>query len=183
MESLKKCFRCSGIELVTKYNMYMAIPVNTALWGCASWSMPEKMRRRIRAFHHQSVRSIVRIKMHIVETYRIKNSPMVLQYPVHNWHREEETTGLDRKGDLDGRDENPTTTTHLLDEYNPRTSPRNTYALQSIHEMPNTPLAATSRKALQKHGRHKQKTKRLPQNFPARGGNRTPYPNRKQPWN
>ena len=55
MGSLKPFFRCPGIELATKYKVYMAIPVNTALWGCESWSMTEKMRRRIRAFHHQSI--------------------------------------------------------------------------------------------------------------------------------
>jgi len=72
--SLKTFFRCPGIELATKYKVYMAIPVNTALSGCESWSMTAKMRRRIRAFHHQSVRSILWIIMRIVETYRIKNS-------------------------------------------------------------------------------------------------------------
>ena len=72
--SLKTFFRCPGIELATKYKVYMAIPVNTALWGCESWSMTAKMRRRIRAFHHQSVRSILRINIHIVETYRTNNS-------------------------------------------------------------------------------------------------------------
>ena len=42
--------------------------------------------------------------------------PMVLQHPVYTRHREEETTGLDRKGGPNRRDKNPTTTTHVLDE-------------------------------------------------------------------
>jgi hypothetical protein len=47
----------------------------------------------------------------------LNNPPMVLQHPsMHNGHREEETTGLDRKGDPNERDENPMTTTHALDE-------------------------------------------------------------------
>ena len=79
MGSLKPFFRCPGIELATKYKVYMAIPVNTALWGCESWSMTENMRRRIRAFHHQSIRSILRINMHMVETCRIKN-PTIRQW-------------------------------------------------------------------------------------------------------
>jgi hypothetical protein len=37
------------------------------------------MRRRIRAFHHQSIRSILRINMHMVEKCRIKN-PTICQW-------------------------------------------------------------------------------------------------------
>jgi hypothetical protein len=41
------------------------------------------------------------------------NPPMVLQHPMFIGHQ---TTGLDRKGGPNGRDENSTTTTHILDE-------------------------------------------------------------------
>ena len=118
--SLKPFFRCPGIQLVTKYKVYMAIPVNTALcWGCESWSITEKMRWRIRAFHNQSIGSILRINMHMVDKCRIKN-PTICQWFCNTYtlarHREEETTGLDRKGGPNRRDKNPTTTTHVLDE-------------------------------------------------------------------
>ena len=44
------------------------------------------------------------------------NAPMVLQHPsVYIGHREE-TTGLDRNGGPNGRDEISMTTTHFLDE-------------------------------------------------------------------
>ena len=67
------------------------------------------------------------------------NLPMILQHPVYNRHREEETTGLDRKGDPNGRDKiqrqllmswtsNPRKSGHL------QISLRNTYA-QAIHNL------------------------------------------------
>ena len=134
----------------------------------------------------------LRINMHIVETYQIKNST------IRQWFCNIPfIIDIAKKRQLDwiGKvtlTEETKIQRQLLISWTSITqgksdtlqiSPRNTFALQAIHEMPNTPLSATSRKASQKHGRHKQKTKRFPQYFPARGGNRTQDPNRKQPWN
>jgi hypothetical protein len=71
--ALKPFFKCPNIKVETKYNIYMAIPVNTALWGCESWSLTEQARKRLSAFHHTSIRYILGINMHNVQEHRIEN--------------------------------------------------------------------------------------------------------------
>ena len=71
--ALRAFFRCPHIQLSTKYRVFVAIPVNTALWGCDSWALTEKMKNKLRVFYHKSIRSILNINMHEVEAYRITN--------------------------------------------------------------------------------------------------------------
>jgi hypothetical protein len=71
--ALKAFFKCPSIPKNTKYKIYCAIPLNTVLWGCESWSMTEQAKRRLSAFHHTSLRSILGFNMHHVEKHHIKN--------------------------------------------------------------------------------------------------------------
>jgi hypothetical protein len=73
MGSLRSFFRCPHIALTTKCKVYLAIPVNTMLWGCESWSMNADMQRQMQVFHHRNLRSILGVNMLLVETYHITN--------------------------------------------------------------------------------------------------------------
>jgi exonuclease III len=71
--ALKAFFKCPAIPIHSKYRIYCAIPLNTVLWGCESWSLTEQAKRRLSAYHHTSIRSILGINIHHVEKHHIKN--------------------------------------------------------------------------------------------------------------
>ena len=71
--SLKPFFQCPFIELPTKCQVYKAIPINTLLWGCESWSLTESMRQQLEVFHHKSLRHILGVNMFLVETFQLTN--------------------------------------------------------------------------------------------------------------
>ena len=108
--------------------------------------------------------------------------PMVLQHPVYARHREEETTGLNRKGGPNGRDENPMTTTHVLDQYpSEDRTPADIiekYYAQAIHDLIHlcNPIQGVAKTwtAQAKNDKH------LGQNPPTHGGSRTQDPQLKK---
>jgi hypothetical protein len=57
--ALAPLFHSKSIPLRTKYLVYTAIPLNTALWGCESWSLTGNMERRLTTFHHTTIRRIL----------------------------------------------------------------------------------------------------------------------------
>lgn len=42
--ALRSFFRCPYISIIAKYKIYLAIPVNTTLWGCESWSVTANIK-------------------------------------------------------------------------------------------------------------------------------------------
>ena len=73
MGALRDFFRNKYVNLRTKFLIYLAIPINIALWGCESWALTQALTDRLSAFHHKSIRSILGINMHQVKEERIKN--------------------------------------------------------------------------------------------------------------
>jgi hypothetical protein len=57
--ALAPLFHSKSILLQTKYVVYTAIPLNTALWGCESWSLTGNMERVRHTFHHTTIRRIL----------------------------------------------------------------------------------------------------------------------------
>jgi hypothetical protein len=70
--ALGNFFRSSA-DLKTKRQIFLAIPVNTAFYGCESWSLTADLRRRITGFYHKAARRIIGINMFHVEKYHIRN--------------------------------------------------------------------------------------------------------------
>jgi hypothetical protein len=70
--ALMNFFR-SQVPMKTKIQIFMAIPVNTAIYGCESWTLTAAMEKKITAFFHTGLRRIMRINMHQVEEHRIRN--------------------------------------------------------------------------------------------------------------
>jgi hypothetical protein len=48
--ALRAFFRCPHIQLSTKQRVFVPIPVNTALWGCDSWALTEKTKKKVESF-------------------------------------------------------------------------------------------------------------------------------------
>ena len=73
MGALREFFKNDHVNLRTKYLIYLAIPINILLWGCESWGCAKSHIKKMSAFHHKSMRSILGINMHQVQEERIKN--------------------------------------------------------------------------------------------------------------
>ena len=56
-----------------KVLLYQAIPLNTVLWGCESWTLHKALLRELSAFHHKAIRKILGITMQEVRDRRIRN--------------------------------------------------------------------------------------------------------------
>jgi len=70
--ALKNFWRCPA-DLATKHLLFLAIPVNTALYGCESWALTEQLCHSITGFFHTGLRCILGINMHQVKDLGIWN--------------------------------------------------------------------------------------------------------------
>jgi len=84
MGALRPLWKCPYIPLEIKRKVYLAISSNTVLWGCESWAITEKMRRRLEAFHHRSLRMVLGITMWHVEQFGITNTRIRQEMQVPN---------------------------------------------------------------------------------------------------
>ena len=72
--ALYNFFRCPQVPLRAKYQVYMAIPLNTVLHGCEAWGIWAEGMRKLKVFHHHCLRRILRITMWDVQEKRITNA-------------------------------------------------------------------------------------------------------------
>ena len=72
--ALMNLFRNPMVPKDFKLLMYQAVPLNTVLWGCESWTLHRQLLRELKAFHHRAIRRILGINMHEVQERRIRNS-------------------------------------------------------------------------------------------------------------
>ena len=75
-----------------KYLIFIDIPINLVLWGCAIWAIHTFLLRKLEVFLHSSIRRILHIKIYEVKEQRIKNETVresVLTYPTSKniWHQ------------------------------------------------------------------------------------------------
>jgi hypothetical protein len=63
----------STADTWSKQLIFLAIPMNTALYGTESWTLNVELCRRISSFYHTTIRQIIGINMHHVAEYQIKN--------------------------------------------------------------------------------------------------------------
>jgi hypothetical protein len=62
------------VPLDIKLILYLALPLDTALWGCASWALLDAHKKDLEVFHHRSIRRILGISMKRVREERINIS-------------------------------------------------------------------------------------------------------------
>ena len=68
-----KNFWNSSVDLQTKRQIFLAIPVNTALCGCESWTLTTQLRTKVNSFYHKAIRQVLGINMHHAEQFHIRN--------------------------------------------------------------------------------------------------------------
>ena len=73
MGALRHFFNNKHVNLRTKYLIYLAIPINIVLCSCKAWGTTKDHIKKLEAFHHKSIRSILKINMHQVKEQRITN--------------------------------------------------------------------------------------------------------------
>jgi hypothetical protein len=70
--NLHNLFRSSA-SLWVKKLVFQAIPVNTLLFGCETWTLTESNKKKISAAYHYGLRKVLGLRMTTVEKHRIKN--------------------------------------------------------------------------------------------------------------
>jgi len=60
-------------DLHVKRVLFLAIPVNTALFGCEYWAMNESLYDKLSVFYHSTIRRVLGVNMFAVERDRMKN--------------------------------------------------------------------------------------------------------------
>jgi hypothetical protein len=63
----------STADTWSKRLIFLAIPVNTALYGTESWTLNVELCQQISSFYHTTICQIIGINMHHVAEYQIKN--------------------------------------------------------------------------------------------------------------
>ncbi len=78
--ALMNIFVNKKVSLDFKVLLYKAIPLNTILWGCESWTLHADLIRKLRSFHHKSIRRILGISMAEVQERNITNQRVRQQF-------------------------------------------------------------------------------------------------------
>ena len=73
MGALSFIWDTSEVSLETKVSLFLAIPVNLALWNSETWSGNKVDLSMLDAFHHKAIRRILKIKMSEVKSEKINN--------------------------------------------------------------------------------------------------------------
>ncbi len=73
MGAFKNVWESPYVDLKAKYLFFLAIPINTLLWGCESWAIREDHHKKLDVFVHSSVRRILGINMLTVREERLRN--------------------------------------------------------------------------------------------------------------
>ncbi len=77
MGQLRGIFADTNIPMNVKRNLYLAIPFNTAIWGCESWCMSAATVRKLTTFHLRALRRLLNLNMFEVEQYSITNEAVL----------------------------------------------------------------------------------------------------------
>ena len=72
--ALKNVLLGKTLRLCTKINLFNAIIINTALWGCESWTLSCASKQKLESFQHKALRRILKISIYEVAELHIKNS-------------------------------------------------------------------------------------------------------------
>jgi hypothetical protein len=72
MGALTTFFRTPA-DLRTKRLIFQSIPLNTALYGCESWTLPAYLKSALNTFFHESLRRILGLNMDHVQHFCIRN--------------------------------------------------------------------------------------------------------------
>jgi hypothetical protein len=73
MHELNHLWRNKHVEQDIKVWLYLALPVNTLLWGCESWAISAEAMRSLETFHTKSIRKILGVSMWNVQALRVTN--------------------------------------------------------------------------------------------------------------
>ena len=64
----------SKSDLETKRIIFMALLMQTVLYGCEYWTLTDQLRGKLSTFQHKSMRRVLGINMHDVQELHIKNA-------------------------------------------------------------------------------------------------------------
>ena len=68
-----KFWTYASADNISKYLIFLAIPINILLWGCESWALWISLLKQIEVFLNHSIRCILGISMDEVKDQRTTN--------------------------------------------------------------------------------------------------------------
>ena len=74
--ALKCIWNAPEISLNTKVKLFLAIPVNFALWNCETWSGNLLDLSLLDSFYHKAIRRVLNIRMSRVKSEHLSNSQL-----------------------------------------------------------------------------------------------------------
>lgn len=74
--ALRKVLQNWQVKLRTKIPIYISVIQNTVLWGCESWTLSHKSKRKLLPCQHKMFRKITRINICEVQVLRITNNQL-----------------------------------------------------------------------------------------------------------
>lgn len=80
MGALGFIWRSKQVRMETKIKLFLAIPVNLALWNCETWSGNKVDLKSLDIFFHKSIRRILNLRMSIVKKNHITNTQICIRF-------------------------------------------------------------------------------------------------------
>ena len=69
--ALKKILCDRNIAKLSRVQLYLAIPINTLLWGCGSWAITAPGMKKLQKFHHDCARKMCGLTRYHHMTYHV----------------------------------------------------------------------------------------------------------------
>ena len=69
--ALGRVFKNRNISKTIRVQLYLAIPINILLWGCASWALSAQGMRKLQTFHNDCARKLCGLTQYHHMTYHI----------------------------------------------------------------------------------------------------------------
>jgi hypothetical protein len=80
MGRTKHFFSNKDVDIRTKFSVYNAFVINTALWGCESWNLSTRNKALLESFHHSAIRRILNISWEQVRNEKIRNKQVRFRF-------------------------------------------------------------------------------------------------------
>ena len=74
--ALRDFFSRRKVSMGSKYDVFLAIPINLLLWGCESWALRKDLLVKLERFVLRNVRRIIGINMNHMKKYKITAEQM-----------------------------------------------------------------------------------------------------------
>jgi hypothetical protein len=84
LTSMREILHCPWVDLEVKKSIYTTWVLPIILWGCETWAITAKIHDKLKAFHHRSLRWIMRMSYLDCKERRWRNEETRMKIGVHD---------------------------------------------------------------------------------------------------